>query len=204
MSTVDRVLGDWYLKSINGNVYIDAANGQGSTTIRGNLIVIGNQTNVGSIETLISDNILTLAANVTSGQPILNAGIEVRRGNEPTVSVRWNETLDRWEVTNDGTLFRPLLDGVVTDINPFLGGNLNVNGYEIQSPNNQNIILRPGLNAGIEIKNTVGNVAPVAGSTMLYAKTPGTGQSGLYVSNSAVSDEELITKRKAIIYSLVL
>lgn len=204
MSTVDRVSGDWYLKSLNGNVYIDASNGNGTTTITGDLHVIGRQTNIGSVETLITDNIITLAANVANGSPILNAGIEVRRGNQPTVAFRWNETIDRWELTNDGVVYKPMMSGLAADTDPHLGGNLSVNGYAIQSNNNQNIVFRPGANAGLEITNTNGSVTARANATVIVAREPKSGESGLFVTNSVSLDEELITKRKALAYSLVL
>lgn len=204
MSTVDRVSGDWYLKSLNGNVYIDASNGNGTTTITGDLHVIGRQTNIGSVETLITDNIITLAANVANGSPILNAGIEVRRGNQLTVAFRWNETIDRWELTNDGVVYKPMMSGLVADTDPHLGGNLSVNGYAIQSNNNQNIVFRPGANAGLEITNTNGSVTARANATVIVAREPKAGESGLFVTNSVSLDEELITKRKALAYSLVL
>lgn len=203
MPTVNRSVGDWYLKSLNGNIFIDANNGQGTTTINGNLYVVGHQTNVGSVETLITDSIITLSANVT-GEPVLNAGIEVRRGNQPTVAIRWNEQLDVWESTVDGVTYKPFLSGLISDPSPGLGGNLSVNGYTIQSGNNQNIIFKPGDSAGIEIKYTNGAVPAKANAVVLYAKEPSNGQSGLYISNSVVLDEELITKRKALVYSLVL
>jgi hypothetical protein len=54
MATVDRVSGDWYLTSLSGNIYIEASGGAGVTNILGDLVVIGRQTNLGSIETIIS------------------------------------------------------------------------------------------------------------------------------------------------------
>lgn len=204
MATVDRVNGDWYLKSLNGNIYIDASGGNGTTTVTGNLNVIGRMTNIGTVDTLITDNIITLLANVTNTEPVLNAGIEVRRGNQPTVSLRWNETTDHWESTTDGVNFKTILSGLESDTSPRLSGNLSVNGFTIQSANNQNIIFRPGANAGLEITNTSGSFQPVSNATILVSRIPAAGESGLYVTNSVLTNEELITKRKALVYSLVL
>lgn len=209
MTNVDRSYGDWYLKSINGNIYIDAGGGNGVTTIIGNLVVIGKQTIVGSIDTYIADNIITLNANVTTGDPVLNAGIEVRRGDYPTVSFIWNELIDRWQITDDGITFGNLMMRLRDDPDPHLGGHLYVNDYEIRSDPGQNIIFNPGTdettaNAAVEIKYTSGNVDPVFGSTLLTANIPGNGQTGLYVTNFVADNEELITKKKSIIYSLVL
>jgi hypothetical protein len=204
MSTVDRVSGDWYLKSLNGNVYIDARAGQGTVSVYGDLVVIGSQTNIGSIETLIADNVITLAANVTTGTPVLDAGIDVLRGEENTVGIRWIESIDRWQLTNDGLYYGNIMIRLEDDQYPRLGGDLFVNGFVIRSDDNQNIKLSPGAAAGIEIAEITGNVEPFPGTTIMYAKEPGNGQAGLYVTNSVSNNEELITKRKAVIYSLVL
>ncbi len=47
-----------------------------------------------------------LATSQASGTT--NASFRVARGSDPTVSVRWNETSDQWEFTNDGTLYSPI------------------------------------------------------------------------------------------------
>ena len=211
MSTVDRVSGDWYLKSLSGNIYIEASGGIGVTNILGDLVVVGRQTNLGSIETIVSDNIITLSANITEGTPILNAGIEVKRGDELTVAFIWNEAIDKWQVTSDGLTYSNLMVRVQDDADPHLGGHLYLDGFEIRSRVNENIVLAPGyntddnsVNSGVEIKQIERSIEPKLGSTILYAKEASLGHTGLYVSNSKSVDEELITKRKAIIYSLVL
>ena len=82
----------------------------GSTSISGDLTVSGNMTVSGSSTTVntetltINDNIIVLNNNA-SGAPSENAGIEVERGSSDNVSIRWNETADTWQLTNDGTTF---------------------------------------------------------------------------------------------------
>ena len=44
-----------------------------------------------------------------TGSPSENAGIEVERGTSTNVLVRWNETTDKWEATNDGTVYGNLV-----------------------------------------------------------------------------------------------
>lgn len=43
--------------------------------------------------------------DVASVAPSENAAFEVRRGTSANVSLRWNETTDRWQFTNDGLTF---------------------------------------------------------------------------------------------------
>ena len=44
----------------------------------------------------------------------------------------------------------------------------------------------------------------VANSTIVYASTPGAGTSGLYVLNSQTANQELVTKARALGFSLLL
>jgi hypothetical protein len=204
MSTVDRVSGDWYLKSLNGDIYLDARGGNGVITLLGDVVVTGTQTSVGSVNTLLADNIITLCANITSGEPILNAGIEVLRGDEPAVGFLWVESIKKWQVSEDGLYYGNLLVRLQDDASPRLGGDLFTDGFHIRSVSNQNIVLHAGPNSGIEIKETVGNATPELNSTILSARTPDLGKTGLYVTNFVSDNEELITKRKSLVYSLVL
>lgn len=86
----------------------------GNGSIGGNLIVSGNLTVNGTTTTVntatlnIADNIITLNSDYTTGAPSENAGIEVLRGSSATVSIRWNETADKWQFTVDGTNFTDL------------------------------------------------------------------------------------------------
>ena len=96
------------IDTASGNLTIDSAGG--TTTIDDDLIVSGNLTVNGTTTTLntdtlaVEDNIIVLNSNVTAA-PALNAGIEVERGTSANVLVRWNETSDKWEFTNDGTTY---------------------------------------------------------------------------------------------------
>jgi len=73
----------------------------GTVVIAGNLTINGTTTTVNSNTVNIGDNILVLNSD-EAGTPSQNAGIEVERGTSTNVDLRWNETADRWEFTNDG------------------------------------------------------------------------------------------------------
>ena len=82
----------------------------GNLTVQDNLVVSGDLTVSGSqtilnTETLtVDDNIIVLNNNVT-GTPSENAGIEVERGTSTNTVLRWNESTDRWQFTNDGSTY---------------------------------------------------------------------------------------------------
>ena len=76
--------------------------------VNGNLTVNGDTATISAQTVTIEDNILLLNSNV-SATPSTNAGIEVERGISNNVSLRWNESNDRWEVTSDGTTYYEVL-----------------------------------------------------------------------------------------------
>ena len=94
---------------IRANNSLDAnvgGNVTGDVRITGNLTVTGNTVYANTQTILIADNIITLNAAIPqSGTPTVDAGIEIDRGNQPNTAVIWNETVDRWTYTNDGTLY---------------------------------------------------------------------------------------------------
>ena len=73
--------------------------------LTGNLTVQGTTTTVNTEQLLIADNIITLNSDV-SGTPTENAGIEVNRGSLTSVGIRWNETVDAWQFSNDGITYQ--------------------------------------------------------------------------------------------------
>lgn len=72
--------------------------------IAGNMTVQGTTTSVNSNTISLADNIVTLNSDAT-GAPTQNAGIEVERGDEANVQLRWNEGLGKWTFTNDGSVY---------------------------------------------------------------------------------------------------
>jgi len=194
------------VKRLNTSYTIDTTD----VIITGNLTVQGSQTAIETTNTVITDRIITLNNGETLagvGGPVTPgfAGIEVDRGLSTNVELRWNEAVDKWQVTNDGTTYANLvasstgLTAIIEDTIPALGGNLNTNSHTLYS-NVGNI----NFTGNIQIDNTA--VAPnaVAGATVVYAATPAAGASGVYVVNGEAINEELITKKRAFAFSILL
>lgn len=172
-------------KKIVSDVYVIRAP---QVIIDGNLIIGGTTTETSIQNTSIQDKTIVLndgevGAGITGVDQF--AGIEIDRGSEPNVGVRFNEVEGAWEATEDGVLWRYLLQGtsgstglsaVIEDTQPMLGGNLDLNGFSIG-------------NTAVTVSLTIG--------------APGTAKSGLYVTNNAVTNEELVTKRTAFLYALI-
>jgi hypothetical protein len=85
----------------------------GNLTVTGDLIVSGNTTTLNTANLQVEDNFILLNSGV-SGAPNLNAGLEVERGSSTNVDIRWNESTDKWQFTNDGSIYRDIGSGSVT------------------------------------------------------------------------------------------
>ena len=74
----------------------------GNLQVGGNLNVIGTVNSVNTTQINIEDNKVKLNSNFT-GAPTTDAGLTVERGSETDVEILWNETSDKWTLTNNGT-----------------------------------------------------------------------------------------------------
>lgn len=182
--------------------------------IDGNLIVGGNTTTVTKVEMEVSDNIITLnkGGGGASGVVLGTAGIEVDRKNSSgsglaNVAIRWNETIDKWQVTNDGTVYGNITTSsgtsgvaIVDDLNPQLGGNLDTLARTIYSSN----VAVVTIDSNLSVKNTAVVPSAIAGYNVIYTQAPNSGGSGIFVTNTTNTNRELASTTKAIVYSLVL
>jgi hypothetical protein len=98
----------------NGNVSVS-----GDLIVSGNLTISGNTTTLNTETLTIEDNKILLNSSVT-GVPNADAGIEIERGSSTNVELRWNETTDKWQFTNDGFTYSDLGSGggVTVSSNP--------------------------------------------------------------------------------------
>ena len=96
------------LVTVDGSTALTVdANG---VTVAGNFTVSGTQTVVNSNAISLADNIITLNSDAT-GAPSQNAGVEVERGDEANVQLRWNEGSTKWTFTNNGAVYYPMAVG---------------------------------------------------------------------------------------------
>jgi hypothetical protein len=210
MSIVKTLSGPYVIRTLNSSdpIVLDS----GNVIINGNLFARGNSTVISTTNTDIYDNIITLNRGVT-GSPILNAGMTVVRGTSANVQLLWNETTQRWQITNDGTIYGNIqtytsgqnMQRLSDDPTPVLGGNLFVGANAVISTGN--IWLDPAtqvtLNGNLAFQ-IAGNTS-ASGYNTITASTPSAGGTGLYVTtgDGATQREELISKKRAIVYSII-
>lgn len=193
------------VKKLNSSYTIDTTD----VIITGNLTVQGTQTSVETTDTVIKDKTITLndgeAGAGVGPAGAGTAGIEIDRGSLTNVALRWNEAIDRWQVDN-GSGFANISTTtgaggttVEDDPSPVLGGNLNANGYSFLSSTGSLI-----FNGNIQLNYALGAPGLVANAAVVYAGILGGGASGVYVVNGSAVNEELITKKRAFGFSLLL
>lgn len=93
IATTAFVIGQGYLKS---------------STASSTYAPIANPTFTGTVSSTGSQIIMESA---TTGSPTDDVYFTVERGTSPDVSLRWNETTDAWEFTNDGTIYAGIGSG---------------------------------------------------------------------------------------------
>ena len=207
MTTYKKASSDFII-STKANSSANITLATNTVFIDGNLIVGGNSTNVYRTELTITDNLITVNKGETgNGVTLGEAGVEVDRGLEPNVKLRWNEATDYWQISNGGPLFGNILFStasnslaVVEDLHPQLGGNLDVYTRTFYSSVTQAVT----VDSNLAVKHTTVAPTVTGGYTIIYANTAGSGGSGLYVTSTLAPQRELTTLTRAIVYSLVL
>ena len=183
MATVKKTRGNYLIQTPrlnNGsNVTLDTDN----VIITGNLQVLGNVTEFITNNTSITDRIITLnygetGNGVSTGGNV--SGVEVDRGiavnPSGNVSILWNEDYKKWTFSEGNGIFSNIGAASAT----FIGANIALS-Y-----------------AGGIVPTPVSNIA------IIYADSVAGGRTGVYVVNSDVAGDELISKKRAFGLSLIL
>lgn len=162
---------DNQLLSYNGSAWVNTSNPTvaGNVTISGNLTVSGTTTTVNSETLTINDNLIVLNNN-EAGTPSENAGVEVERGTSTNVQLRWNESGDYWEFTNDGTYYQRIFTDTVT--------NAQTSAYTLALADNGKMVEMNVASGNALTVPSNANVAFPVGTTLTILQT-GAGQTTL-------------------------
>jgi hypothetical protein len=214
MSIIKNVNVPYVIRTINDGdpIILDASR----VLIRGNLTVSGNSSTVTSTDTAITDQVIMLNVGETgAGVTLIYSGLEIDRGTAPNVSLLWNENIDQWQITKDGSIYANLssyttgvnMERVSDDPTPVLGGNLFVGSNAIVSTGS--VYINPEtelrLDGNLTMKIYPDGPAATPNYNILHAGNVAQGGSGLYVTSGEqnIVNQELITKRRAIVYSII-
>jgi hypothetical protein len=168
----------------------------GNLVIDGNLTVSGSTTYINTETVTIDDNIVLFNADQT-GTPVVDAGIEIERGDLANSSLFWDESEEEWAVSNGSANYAISLEGhthVSSDITNFSNSVQGVMGNTLadsstidfeQSPIDNSIrgnIITSGSASylstanGLEVDKAALETALVADSfTRKYSETIGDG-----------------------------
>ena len=200
------------VKTTSGDYTITVANGLGLLTINANLDVVGNITYINSSELKVTDPFITVAAN--NNGAIQSMGLVAQKTTTTFAGLRFNTVSGDWEISDSVDANGAPISAYVT----IASGNIStspgapVNSVQFNNAgtfggNSKFTFDSTNTKVGITGQLVLGNIASTptatANSAALYNDTEGAGGTGVYVRSTTVSDE-LISKRKAIAYSLVL
>ena len=94
---------------------LDAVLTTGNTSTKS--MTVGNAT-VGDLN--VTSNDITLNSDFTGSSPSSNVSLKVERGTAADVSIRWNESTDKWQFTNDGSTFTNIGGSSSVDLSPYV------------------------------------------------------------------------------------
>jgi len=100
-----------FVKSGNGvKIHGDTNNGyihinDSDITFNGNVVFQGEVTEINATQLNIGDNTIVLNNDFGGTNPSEDAGIEIERGTQSNTVLKWDESDDRWQFTNDGTTY---------------------------------------------------------------------------------------------------
>lgn len=208
--------------STPGNIGV----GEGYLIVNGNLLVQG--TSIASNTTILETTapfILAGENNLGPGNPLGygNLGLVVQTfgGNvanlQTFAAIQFNGNINAWQVSSNtssgnigavGTYANILLEGANIPASP-AGSNT-----QIQF-NNASVLGASaaftfntvgnalGLNGRITLAHLASTPANVASSTVVYANSAGSGGTGLYFVDSDNTQDELVSKSKAIVFGII-
>lgn len=203
-------------KNTSGDYYVTLAQGTGTMYLYGNLDVVGNVTYIETTDLKIDDPFITVAAN-NSGTigtaAYQHQGMVAQTSSSTFAGLRFDNGSLTWQVSPSVeangapiTAYATLASAAASspggpnasiqfnNVGNTFGGNAN---YSFDVANSKVTI------NGHQVFGNIG-AAPtsVANSVAVYNNAVGAGGTGLYVKSASV-DDELVSKSKAIVFSII-
>jgi hypothetical protein len=207
MTTYKRIDGDFYIQTVyppEQKVYIDT-----DTTVTGNLTVQGNLTYINVSELNVTDPFILVNASNT-GTYQSNSGLLTHKTSSDYAGIRYNDNSGSWEVSSSTSS-----SGITGTWEPIIAGGITAAGANTEIQYNDGGLL--GANAAFRFDYATSRLtidgtaaleytsvppATVANTATMVANVPGSGGTGIYFNNNSNQDE-LISKSKAIVFSII-
>jgi len=208
MATQKRIDGDYVITTLNADDRVRV--NTHTLEVNGNLDVMGNLTYINVDELNIRDPFIILNASNTSTYAS-NSGVLTHETDTQFAGIRYNATAGAWQIS------------IATDATGLTGtwNNIGTSGAGVPQGPNESLQYNDGgafggnaaltfdvANAAVRLQGTqvFGNIgsAPtaVANSVSVFHNAVSEGDTGLYVT-SAAGTEELISKQRAVFYALI-
>lgn len=210
MPAFKRIDGDYTITSINpyDNVIVNTH----TLEVNGNLDVAGNLTYINVTELNVKDPFILLNASNTASYPS-NSGVLTHTAVSSFAGIRYDATAGQWQISTatDTT-------GLTGTWNPILFGNI----AAVPGGSNTAIQFNDdgsfGGDADFTFDYATGQVAiggplalsflastptPWSSTSVIYANTPGSGGTGLYFNTDNGTQDELVSKTKAIVFGII-
>ena len=215
MNTKKRIDGDYYIETINPDdrVYIDT----NTVEVDGNLVVNGNLTYINTEQLNVKDPFIMVNSSNTATYSA-NSGMLTHKTASTYAGIRYSVDSNAWEIsTNTGTNGDTgTWSGIATTAGATPPGgpttaiqynNDGVFAGEAQLTWDQDtdtlaLIGTSTIDGTIQLADQSSVPAAVTDTTVLYANVAGSGGTGVYFVDGAVTDE-LVSKSKAIVYGII-
>lgn len=201
----------------------------GNLVVDGNLIILGNSSYVDTeIDVLnVFDPNIILNSNISTNTSPYGgtSGVIVNRGTDPNTAIFWNETVDAWQIAGnvaDGSTYSNIGTTAGTgtiatgeefqisyySTNPS-GKDLSPAGNLVYTPSgnivttDQYSLRDTGTQSDVDgVPNTPWPSTIDGNVTLAFANVSTAGGTGIFFNNGRANDE-LISKKKAIVYSII-
>jgi hypothetical protein len=194
-------------KNISSDWYISVDNGVGTIYIDGNLDVSGNITYVSEIA--VNDAFIIVAANNTG--TVNDMGLVATKvANSSYAGLRFDVTANVWQISSSVSANGAPIAAYAN----IATGNATVGGANTQIQFNDsssfgasaNLTFNKSTNrltlAGHQALANVATPANVSNSVVIFSNAVSAGGTGLYFTSAAANDE-LVSKSKAIVFSII-
>lgn len=207
MPTYKRIDGDYNITTLNSDD--DVIITTNTVKVIGNLDVAGNLTYINVTELNIRDPFILLNASNT-GSYAANSGVLVHITSTDFAGIRYNDNSGQWEVSSNTTA-----SGETGTWTQIATGNTSVGGANTEVQFNDGgafggdpsftfdkITSRVAIDGTLALVDQGTVPSPVAATSLLYSNVPSGGGSGVYFVYGSTADE-LVSKTKAIVYSII-